>query len=123
MGPSEEDQEDRERISEGGVAHFSSPPWFLARRGRPAGLLAFVVLLAGWPRSVEAANHGPTLAQPSEHDAHSPIRCKKDSDCRSPACGPCKPGERLEQGGPSCMVNPCPGVPVVCSPDGYCVVR
>jgi hypothetical protein len=79
----------------------------------------------------------PTTSAPS-HDTPSPstpmtpsssgvvqkpVPCEKDSDCRSPACGPCTPGAPLLEPTPACFVNPCPNVKVACSAQKNCVVR
>lgn len=80
-------------------------------------VLALAVLAATALVACRAERDAPAPA------GEAPIPCKTDADCRSPACGPCKSGEVLKRGGPSCTVNPCPGVPVVCSPQKVCVVR
>jgi hypothetical protein len=85
----------------------------------PALAALFVPLaLAGCPDKPDARSPDAPGG-----DAERTIRCQRDSDCSSPACGPCTSGAPLLQGGPSCAVNPCPDVPVVCSPQKICVVK
>jgi len=60
---------------------------------------------------------------PKALDGETSVACARDADCPSPACGPCTSGARLVRNGPTCAVNPCPGVQVACSPEKVCVAK
>ena len=61
-------------------------------------------------------------AQPPEG---TPLACRTDADCPTPACGPCTPGAALTRErvfGMACAVNPCLNPRSVCGPQGRCMV-
>jgi hypothetical protein len=89
--------------------------------GSRIGALLFACQLI-FTGSAIADDGGATKAGPLP-ERYRPIPCDKDADCHSPACGPCKTGERLEADGPSCFVNPCPEVPVIRARERICVVK
>jgi hypothetical protein len=82
---------------------------------RPVVFAVFLVLVA--------CARAPDAQTPdSNGEAIPPFPCKTDAECSPPACGPCESGAPLLQQSPSCAVNPCPNVAVVCSRN-ICVVK
>lgn len=91
-----------------------------------SGSAAVKTASASTQTSVLAPSAASSAPPPVESSAATTagLPCKVDSDCRTPACGPCTPGTPITRetlSGPECYRNPCKNPGAACA-SGQCVI-